>query len=148
MFISLMSNTIYAQVAALSCGGDAIDTGGSISFSIGQPFFETFWDTDISIAAGVQQAYEVSETSDTRNPERASQISVCPNPTTDIVKVNVCAEESAIWRCTVLDGNGRIIREHQSRDEELLLNFRALPAGTYMLRISDENQYLKTFVKA
>ena len=45
----------------------------------------------------------------------------------------------------VLDGNGRIIRDQQSQDEELLLNFRALPAGTYMLRISDENQYLKTF---
>jgi hypothetical protein len=146
LFILLLAGTaINAQSGVVAGGGEGSGPGGSVSFSVGQPFYETAVGGVYSSAAGVQQAYEISQFTDILTPGWLVQLSVNPNPTTGVVRVTVRGEGSTRWTCILRDLQGRLLQEHQSSSEELMLNLHSLPSGTYLVQIADMKHGQKTF---
>lgn len=58
LFSALFMSSVYSQEAILPSGGDYVNSGGSISFSIGQILTTTTEGSNGSAAQGVQLAYE------------------------------------------------------------------------------------------
>ena len=136
---------LSAQQGATASGGEATGPGGSISYSIGQPFYQTAFSPDYTLQAGVQQAYEISEVSSVWTLGGTVELSVFPNPTSDYLRVVVQSEELLEWQCRVYDLGGRLIQIHQSTDSALLLPFQTLAAGTYLVEVRVAENQSKTF---
>jgi len=58
LFLMAFSNSLDAQEAILSSGGDGTGTGGSFSFSFGQFADEQYFEGNSSVAEGVQHPFE------------------------------------------------------------------------------------------
>jgi hypothetical protein len=134
-----------AQQGATAAGGDATGVGGSISYSVGQPFYQTAFGSDITLQAGVQQAYEISEVSSVWSLGGTVVVSAFPNPTSDYVRVLVEMENPVEWTCRVFDSAGRLVQTQQSSDSALLLPFQSLSAGTYLIEVRVSPTQFKTF---
>lgn len=52
--------SIQAQQTTVSAGGDASGIGGTFSYSIGQVVYTYNYGTDVIVAQGVQQPFEIS----------------------------------------------------------------------------------------
>ncbi len=80
----------FAQTTINTAGGDGSGSGGSVSFSVGQPIYQTRTGTNGSAAEGVQQPYEISVLS---SSDEALGINIVvqayPNPTADFLTINV-----------------------------------------------------------
>jgi hypothetical protein len=78
----LFAGITHAQQTANTAGGNATGSGGSASYSVGQPFYTTSTGNSGSVAQGVQHAYEIFSIG---IKETALDISIMayPNPTTD-----------------------------------------------------------------
>ncbi len=57
--LSFVSLSIFAQSTTLTTGADASDSGGSVSYSIGQTIYEATNNEDVNFNGGVQQPYEL-----------------------------------------------------------------------------------------
>ncbi len=58
--LSLLISNAFSQESVNISGGNAIGTGGSVSYSVGQVFFNTSESTTGSVTEGIQQPYEIS----------------------------------------------------------------------------------------
>ena len=52
--------TIQAQNTTSAAGGEATGGGGVVTYTVGQTFYITNTGASVSLAEGVQQAYEIS----------------------------------------------------------------------------------------
>ena len=50
---------IQAQQTTVAAGGDASGIGGTFSYSIGQVVYTYIYGSDVLVAQGVQQPYEI-----------------------------------------------------------------------------------------
>ena len=81
---------LNAQEAFPVAGGDAVGSGGSVSYTIGQVFYNTQIGTNGSIVQGVQQPYEISVVSGVKEAEGINlEITAYPNPTSDFLRLKV-----------------------------------------------------------
>ena len=59
ILILFFLNNGTAQTSSNAAGGDATGTGGSVAYSLGQPFYITYTGSNSSVAQGVQQTYQI-----------------------------------------------------------------------------------------
>jgi hypothetical protein len=138
--------TAKSQTAVLSAGGEAIGDDGNISYSIGQVSYSTYSETDGSISEGVQQPYEISMITEVADYSSIDlSISVYPNPTKDNVLIKSESRESLNLYYQLLDLNGKIIREEKMYSTEESIEMINLPPATYILRINEETNLIKSF---
>jgi hypothetical protein len=145
LFNCLPLSVMLAQEALPASGNNSTGTGGSVSYSIGQPFFTTSSSALGSTAAGVEQPYEISLLSGGKNAENvALMVSTYPNPTAGslIVKINGLKINKLSY--TLYDVNGRIISKQTIRSSETVLQLDPLPPATYVLSIVQGKKDVKT----
>ena len=82
--------SIQAQQTTVSAGGDASGIGGTFSYSIGQVVYTYNYGTDVIVAEGVQQPFEIS-TLGLDNYQINLVMQTYPNPTKDYLVLNVHA---------------------------------------------------------
>jgi hypothetical protein len=71
---------------------------------------------------------------------------VYPNPTSGNIKLKVNDFSSGKLRCTIVDGQGKILQSSAIKGSENLIKLGSVPAGTYFLNIIDRNNsIIKTF---
>jgi len=89
-FLGLGMSALYAQETIPSSGGNAIGSGGWVSYTVGQIVYNTITGSNGSVAQGVQQPFEISATSGLEEAECITlQCEVYPNPSTDFLKLKV-----------------------------------------------------------
>jgi len=66
--------------------------------------------------------------------ESSSQVSIWPNPCTDFVKINTAFPSS---RYTLLDVNGKSLKEFTSDNANILVDMSKMSPGIYFLRITN-----------
>ena len=62
---------------------------------------------------------------------------VYPNPTKDDITIRF--EDGFYRSISILSEEGKVIQTTHSNNDQLQLSLRALPAGTYIISISDNN---------
>ncbi|MFM9985056.1 MAG: T9SS type A sorting domain-containing protein [Flavobacteriales bacterium] len=145
LFLVVVTTTsAYSQQALVCLGGDAVGTGGSVSFSAGQITYITSTSSSGSSAEGVQQPYEISEVDMVATLSNYA-ISVYPNPTLDEIKLNIQNQLSAELSYQLYDINGQLIEYQGILASITDIDTDCLAAGTYFLKIMDGDRLVKTF---
>lgn len=149
ILLIMTTMNIFAQSAIVPVGGDAQGNGGSVSYTAGQIAVQNVTNNDgsISIAEGVQQAYEIMTVGVDDYPQIALNAVVYPNPTENIAQLQLNGFEipSGGLRATLYDGNGKQLQSVTVTDDLTAFQIGQYATGTYYLEVRDGKWVLKTF---
>jgi hypothetical protein len=137
---------LFAQESTNSSGGNNFGTGGSVSFSIGQVFYETNVSPNASVAEGVQQPYEISTHSSVPQTEGIELIATAfPNPTLGYLSLNIENFDISNLSWHLFDNNGKSLTSNQISSSETSIEMTQLVPATYYLKVMKNDQEVKTF---
>jgi hypothetical protein len=127
-------------------GGNSTGSGGSVSLTIGQVIYNTYSDTNGSIAQGVQQPYEISVATAIENTEGITlAYKVYPNPTIGEITLTIKPFDYKKMRYLLIDINGIILQDKRIESEETVIWMENLSPAIYFLKIISDNQEIKVF---
>ncbi|MBN1821953.1 MAG: T9SS type A sorting domain-containing protein [Prolixibacteraceae bacterium] len=134
------------QNGIITSGGKLTGDGGSMSFSAGQVAFTTQSGVNGSVAAGVQQAYEISvltEATDTK--DILLNCSVYPNPTTNFLylQINTLKYNNLVYQ--LYDANGRLLKTREVEGEKTTIPMSGYVSAAYFLKVVVNRINVKTF---
>ncbi len=139
------SHSIYSQETIPSSGGDAIGSGGSSSYTVGQLVYTANSDATGTVSQGIQQSIELFVLS---NPELTTvnlKAVTYPNPTTDYVVLALTDSSLTNLTFALFDIQGRVISKGLVSQESTNISMRNFASGTYILKVNQNNKELKTF---
>jgi capsule polysaccharide export protein KpsE/RkpR len=144
LFLGLAS--LQAQEAVLASGGEIDDSGGSVSYSVGQLTVASYTSANGSVNPGVQQPFEVTVISGIENKNIHLNVNVLayPNPAIDflIIRVESQAEQLS---ASLFDISGTLLRSTTVENNQAIVDVQGLAKATYLLRISGSRGHIKTF---
>ena len=143
--VLLATQLVQSQNATPVSGGEATGSGGSGSYSVGQVFYTTNTATTGSVSQGVQQAFKFQTLS---NPELTTvnlTAVTYPNPTKDFIILKITDSALNNLRYTLFDVNGKSIASVSITKSSTQIQLKHLSIGAYILKVSQQNQSLKTF---
>lgn len=140
------ATSVLAQEAIPASGGNASGSGGSVSYSIGQVLYATNIGTNGSMAEGVQQPFEISVVV---GIDQARDINLkCtayPNPATDLLTLEVEIPDNENLFFQLYDVMGKLLVSKKLIDIKTTIPMTYLPPSTYFLKVTDNQQVVKTF---
>lgn len=145
----LMSQHALGQQAVTAAGGNATGSGGSVSYSVGQPACATYSNLNGSVAEGVQQPFEIYQYTATEDPSLVpTGYWVYPNPTGNNLTLKSERPLNQVngKPCYQLtDFTGRLLLGGEVNGTETTLPTACLAAGVYLLRIKEGDTQIITF---
>lgn len=146
LFLGLGLATANAQETTVASGGNASGSGGSVSFSVGQVVYTTNSSTAGTVAQGVQQPYEISVvTSIAEKTAQNLNLQVYPNPTSEVLLLQIPDFDSQNFMYQLTDVNGKLIESKKITGETESINVLHLATATYFLKVIQNNSEVKTF---
>lgn len=142
--LGITSQTI-AQENAMATSGNAVGTGGSASYSVGQVVYTTLTGSNGSVAQGVQQPYEISIITGVSEKTIQLEMSVYPNPTTDFLKLKVESEKFESLQYQLIGLQGKVIKNATITANNTTIKMEALPKAIYFLSVTNGSKTVKTF---
>ena len=136
--------SIQAQQTTASAGGDASGIGGTFSYSIGQVVYTYNYGTDVIVAQGVQQPFEISILG-LDNYQINLVMQTYPNPTRDYLVLNVHALDLSNMIFQLYDVNGRLIETRTMFSPIETICMMNLPSSVYVLKVTNNNKEVKSF---
>lgn len=136
--------SIQAQQTTVSAGGDASGIGGTFSYSIGQVVYTYNYGTDVIVAQGVQQPFEISILG-LDNYQINLFMQTYPNPTKDYLVLNVHALDLSNMIFQLYDVNGRLIETRTIVSSIETICMMNLPSSVYVLKVINNNKEVKSF---
>lgn len=144
-FIFFLSSAI-AQESVNATGGNATSSGGSVNYSIGQVVYTTNSGGSGSVAQGIQQPYVISVISGFEGPNGTkTSISAYPNPTTDLLTLDVIDFHLSPFTFRLYDVVGRLLQNEQIIDRKTNINMSSFVSATYFIKVYQDNNEVKTF---
>ena len=135
-----------AQQSTNISGGNATGTGGSVSYSVGQMSYTTNTGTNGSACQGVQQPYEIYKvTSVDEAKDLNINLSAFPNPTFDNLTLKIESESTKNLSYLLFDMNGKLLATQKLDGAETKIAMNNYAAATYFIKITENNNTLKTF---
>lgn len=141
----LSLSTLQAQESVNASGNDAVGTGGSVAFSIGQVVYSSNTGTAGTVAQGVQHAYEIFTVGIQETAVNIS-LSAFPNPTLNnlTLEVNDYNNENLLYQ--LYDISGKLIGNGQIASSHTQISMEHWPSATYFLHVvNQENQKIQSF---
>lgn len=135
---------LHAQSAVLATGMDASGGNGSVSYSIGQVAY-LYKGTGDQVLEGVQQPYEIIALNIRETSSNSESILIYPNPFRDILYLDFTSGNYKGAEYQLFDIQGKFIKKDAIVQSKSELNFSALPAAMYIIRINQHGGNLKTF---
>ena len=136
--------SIQAQQTTVSAGGDASGIGGTFSYSIGQVVYTYNYGTDVIVAQGIQQPFEISILG-LDNYQINLVMQTYPNPTRDYLVLNVHALDLSNMIFQLYDVNGRLIETRTMFSPIETICMMNLPSSVYVLKVINNNKEVKSF---
>jgi hypothetical protein len=134
----------FTQEVVTTTGGDLSGSGGTVSYSIGQIVYTTNSGSGISVAEGVQQPYEI-QTVGTMESNIKIALNVFPNPTKDLLTLEMNGHSLKNVRYKLMDTQGRLIEENNVNQDNTQIVTRDLPPAIYFLHILKKNKPIQSF---
>lgn len=138
-------SSLHAQQTTLSSGGDATGSG-SLSYSIGQVFYETNSGIDGTVAQGVQQAYEISSIVGVKEYDAITLgFEIYPNPTVNYLTLDVNDFPLDKLDYVLYDLSGKVLANDMLNENKTIIEMMNFPPSTYFLKVTDGTSIMKTF---
>jgi hypothetical protein len=136
--------SIQAQQTTASAGGDASGICGTFSYSIGQVVYTYNYGTDLIVAQGVQQPFEIS-TLGLDNYQINLVMQTYPNPTKDYLVLNVHTIDLSNIIFQLYDVNGTLIETRTIFSPIETICMVNLPSSVYFLKVTHNSKEVKSF---
>jgi hypothetical protein len=144
--LGLGSTGLQAQETIPATGGNALGSGGSMSYSVGQVVYTTNTGTNGSVAQGVQQPYEISIVIGIEEAKGIKlTISAFPNPTTDFLTLKVENYDKENLSYQLFDMQGKFLENKKITDNQTSIVISNLVPATYFVKVTEGNKEVKTF---
>ena len=142
----LLSAGIHAQEVTPAAGGNATGSGGSVSYSVGQVFYNTIPGSNGTVAQGVQQPFEIYVYTGIKEAAGIELIlSVYPNPASDFLILRVENYESPNLMYRLYDIQGKLLKTNRIIESKEKIHMIDLTPAVYFLKVSDGDKEIKTF---
>jgi hypothetical protein len=139
-------STATAQESINATGGNALGSGGSVSYSVGQFMYLTKTGTNGSVAEGVQQPYEISVVTEIDEAKGINLlITASPNPTTDYLTLKIDGFDISNLSYRLFDVNGIILQNEKITGTQTSIVMSNLVPAFYFVTVIQENKEVKTF---
>lgn len=137
---------LMAQESISPAGGDAIGSGGSSSYTIGQTVYAQNISLDGASSEGVQHPYEISIITGSSHPVFDHiQVSVYPNPTMNGLTLTSGDNSLENGNYQLFTEMGIEIKGSSINGLSTQIDMSDLKQSTYILKISQNHQEIKTF---
>lgn len=141
----LWTGISQAQESFNATGGDAIGSGGTVAYSLGQVIYTTNKDTSGTVSQGVQQAYKIF-TVGNNETELNISLSVFPNPTADNLTLQISDYNKDKLSYQLFDMNGKLLNNGQVTASQTQINTANLPPATYFIYVvTQKNKKIQSF---
>ena len=141
----IITTKINAQQTSQSAWNNATGPGGSLSFSVGQVLYTTNTGTTGSMAQGVQQPYEISTLGTDNFLEMTLKFSAYPNPTLDMLILDIKNYDVTNLSFQMIDLSGIIIQTNKITQDQTNIDLSNRVTSIYFVTIIENNKTLKTF---
>lgn len=147
IFFLLLINysTHFSQENTNTAGGESTGANGTISYSIGQPFYSEVSNQDNYVIEGLQQPYEISVISGIEINSINLTISAFPNPTTKYLNLEYDDLPKNDTYYSIMNLDGTLIMNGIIKNMGTKLDISNLPNSTYFVTIRDNKSILKSF---
>ncbi len=144
----LWSQSVSQSVVSTS--GDFLTTGSAqLSFTLGEPVSETIRNSSCVLSQGFQQVFiSVSPgpgPDNVNNFQFAVELSVFPNPTDYMLNIKIEDGFEEGMSAVLFSLDGKAIREINLEADQNSIDMQDLPAGVYLLKIINHNQFEQSF---
>lgn len=137
--------TTQAQTSVNTSGGDAVGSGGTVAYSVGQTVYTTNTGSSGSVSQGVQQTYEISNVGINEATLNISLVAF-PNPTVDNLTLEISDFNNEILTYQLYDMLGKLIKNGKLLSKQTLIGMTSFPRATYLLNVvGAENQNIQSF---
>lgn len=145
LFLVSFSIQVSGQESLNTSGTNTSGTAGNVTASLGQIFYETTSSSVGSIAAGVQQSYDITATLGVDITEISLSLTIFPNPTADILNLKMGFKDYQKYRYDLFDGSGKLLAGQPILQAQTQIIMASYPASMYLLKISKEGKTIKIF---
>lgn len=143
LLLMLNCSMLEAQQVVATQGGTFSNSGGTISFTIGEGVAQTLTGDAKTLTQGFQQSnISVSVLSEL---DPGFVITVYPNPATEILNLKIVREDLGELQYVVFDLNGIMLIQKKVEGPETTIDIKQLPKGMYIIRIREGLTELKSF---
>ena len=134
-----------AQESSNASGGDAIGSGGTIAYSVGQIVYTSNTGVTGTVNQGVQQAYEIF-TVGIKETELNISLSVFPNPTANNLTLQISDHNNKKLSYQLYDIQGKLLNNGQVTEQQTQINTASLTPATYLIHVvNQENKKVQSF---
>lgn len=144
IYSPLFAQTVERDVLANAGGTATLPNNFTVSWTLGEAFVATRQNTPdtILVTEGFQQP-ETGIIPTLELPDAVGQITIAPNPAGDALYISLSAIPTVALRASLLDLNGRALREAALNDLHTTLDLHGLPASTYVLSLTDGKNWTR-----
>lgn len=140
----LDAQTLYPEVYS-SFGGFAQNNSGMITFTAGEPLFETVSSGNNILTQGFNQTMMVTYAATGVLLIPDLKLTAYPNPTVDMVNVMVDNPSAYSLSLSVSDIKGNLLYRETHISTNTQIDLRTFATGVYILAVTYNNQVIKTF---
>jgi len=130
---------LQAQETIPATGGNALGSGGTVSYTVGQLVCTINTGTTGSVAQGVQQPYEISVVIGIEETKEITlTCSAFPNPTTDFLILKIDASKQLSIQSMeyhIYDTKGKLLENKKIESNETCIDMSHFLPATYFLKI-------------
>jgi hypothetical protein len=146
LLLGLGLTGLQAQESVNATGGDALGSGGSVSYSVGQVAYQTHTRTSGSVAQGVQQPFEISVVTGIEEAKGINlSVSAYPNPTTDYLTLSISGFEISNLTYQLYDISGKLLQSEKITGNQTNIVMSNLVPANYFVKVIAGNQLIKEF---
>jgi len=147
-FLSLLLFSLaiatLAQEGVTASGGDISGTAGSVSYSVGQVFFQSNSGSTGNLIEGVQQPYELVTVNIFEPIKNEIVISIFPNPTLGRLNIGLNELIGNKLEYRIIDFQGQVWDENKLNSTRTRIELHQLPPAPYLLQIWQDNQLIQS----
>lgn len=142
---SLISFTATSQsprLEVVAVAGDSHQTSNiQIDWTVGEIAISSLYTTNSMLTQGFQQPYYIISAND-HLPTEISKINIYPNPTSDLLSIELALDKKENIDIVLFDLNGKTIQKNTFMGQKIQtsLSLSNLPSGTYFLSIKIGNK--------
>ncbi len=146
LLLILCFKGVVAQSSVVSIGGDMSGADGSVAFSIGQTFFQTYYSADHSIYQGIQQPYEISVIMGVEEMNGTdSYVNIYPNPVTDCLSIMLSDYNQQDLHLALYNTQGQELFVSGLINAQTRVKMDCYTPGLYYIKIMSGGKTIKTF---
>ena len=145
LFIFSFTNNVSAQQTANTSGKNVSQNNTSVSYSIGEVYYNTTSNANSVITQGIQQPYEIYLISGIGNEKDVMLITAFPNPTTTTLKLLIQDIKLDGLNYKLYDLLGKEILSGDITSNQTEVDLINLMPAVYFIKVFRYNSTIKYF---